>query len=78
MPACDAYIPEGTLRPSPGGRVVTPPGIAARLIGYAARRCSRGVPQRRRPRSDRIWPGEKHRDLLPPIPGAGPAGMGTR
>ena len=40
MPACDAYIPEGTLPPSPGGRVVTLPGIAARLIGYAARRCS--------------------------------------
>jgi hypothetical protein len=51
MPACDAYIPEGTLRPSPGGRVVTLPGIAARLIGYAARRCSRGVPQRRRERA---------------------------
>jgi hypothetical protein len=39
MPACDAYIPEGTLRPSPGGRVVTPPGIAARLIGCVGRRC---------------------------------------
>jgi hypothetical protein len=38
MPVCDAYIPEGTLRPSPGGRVVTP-GIAACLIGYAGRRC---------------------------------------
>lgn len=39
MPVCDAYIPEGTLQPSPGGRVVTPPGIAACLIGYAGRRC---------------------------------------
>ena len=40
MPVCDANIPEGTLRPSPGGHVVTPPGIAARLIGYAGRRCA--------------------------------------
>jgi hypothetical protein len=39
MPACDAYIPQGPLPPSPGGRVVAPPGIAARLIGYAGRRC---------------------------------------
>ena len=51
MPVCYANIPEGTLPPSLGGRVVTPPGIAARLIGYAARRCSRGVPQRRRERA---------------------------
>jgi hypothetical protein len=35
MPVCDANIPEGNLRPSPGGRVVTPPAIAARLMGYA-------------------------------------------
>ena len=33
MPACDAYIPEGALPPSPGGRVVTPPGIAAHVMG---------------------------------------------
>jgi len=39
MPVCYANIPEGTLPPSLGGRVVTPPGIAARLIGDAGRRC---------------------------------------
>jgi hypothetical protein len=33
MPACDAYIPEGALPPSPGGRVVTPPGMAAHVMG---------------------------------------------
>jgi len=52
MPVCNAYIPEGTLRPSPGGRVVTSSGIAARLIGYAGRRCGgQRLAERRRERA---------------------------
>jgi hypothetical protein len=39
MPACDAHTPECALPPSLGGRVGTPPGIAARVIGDAGRRC---------------------------------------
>ena len=36
MPVCDGHIPEGALQTSLGGRVVTPPGIAARAIGEHA------------------------------------------
>jgi hypothetical protein len=38
MPACDAYIPQGPLPPSLGGRLA-PPGIAAHVIGDVGRRC---------------------------------------
>jgi hypothetical protein len=38
MPACDAYIREGALPPSPRGRLA-PPGLGAHVIGDAGRRC---------------------------------------
>jgi hypothetical protein len=38
MPVCDAYLPQGPLPPSLGGRLA-PPGIATHVIGDAGRRC---------------------------------------
>jgi hypothetical protein len=40
MPVCDAYIREGALPQSPGGRLA-PPGPGGHVIGDCGRRCRR-------------------------------------
>jgi hypothetical protein len=56
MPVCDGHIPEGALPTSLGGRVVTPPGIAARAIGDAGRRRGEQRAAARRREQPRVLP----------------------